>query len=145
MRPRKRLTELLVKAALETNPVMKSRTFHPRFLRSPLSFLGDSRVTGVELGINSLEGNDLENQQAVPTGAKEILNGGLVLRSIGYRSVCADGSIPFDTKKGKTINVRGRVEKGTMESIIFPHICYQDFSLETLTLPLKLSVRSHSA
>ncbi|KAJ1522206.1 hypothetical protein ONE63_002514 [Megalurothrips usitatus] len=114
VRPRKRLTELLVKAALETEPSIdtSSKIFKPLFMRSPLSFQGSTSVTGVELGLNSLHGADLENQQAIPTGEKEIINCGLALRSIGYRSVCADPSIPFDNKKGKVINEHGRVEKG---------------------------------
>lgn len=114
VRPRKRLTELLVKAALEDTPTVVSSTkiFRPLFLRSPLSFVGDSKVTGVEFGINSLEGLDLESQQAVPTGNTEEISCGMVLRSIGYRSVCADPTLPFDSKRGKVINVNGRVDKG---------------------------------
>lgn len=112
VRPRKRLTELLLKAALETDPAADGKTFRPLFLRSPLSFLGDTSVTGVELGLNSLQGSEMENQVAVPTSDKEIINGGLVLRSIGYQSVNADPSIPFDARKGKIINSNGRVDTG---------------------------------
>lgn len=120
VRPRKRLTELLAKAALEGTPTEDAltRSFRPMFLRSPLSFVGDSNVTGVEFGLNSLEGSDLESQKAVLTDKKEIINCGMVLRSIGYRSVCADQSIPFDDKKGKIANVNGRVEKGKEDCLI---------------------------
>ncbi|XP_034249133.1 NADPH:adrenodoxin oxidoreductase, mitochondrial-like [Thrips palmi] len=113
VRPRKRLTELLVKAALEAKTVdSPTKTFRPLFLRSPLSFVGDSNVTGVKFGINSLQGADLESQQAIATGKTEEIPCGMVLRSIGYKSVCADPTVPFDSKRGKVMNVNGRVDKG---------------------------------
>ncbi|KAK3919324.1 NADPH:adrenodoxin oxidoreductase, mitochondrial [Frankliniella fusca] len=112
VRPRKRLTELLVKSALETSPKPSSKEFRPLFLRSPLAILGDSRVTGVEFGLNTLEGTELENQRAIPTGEREVITSGMVLRSIGYKSVCPDPSIPFDNKRGRVINTKGRVEHG---------------------------------
>lgn len=103
-----------MKAALETTPVVSSdsKLFRPLFLRSPVSFIGDTAITGVEFSINSLVGSELENQQAIPTGQKEVISSGLALRSIGYRSVCADPSIPFDSKNGKVINKGGRVDEG---------------------------------
>ncbi|XP_026280926.1 NADPH:adrenodoxin oxidoreductase, mitochondrial [Frankliniella occidentalis] len=112
VRPRKRLTELLVKSALETNPKPSSKTFRPLFLRSPLSFTGDSKVTGVEFDLNTLQGEEFEHQTAISTGVKESIKSGLVLRSIGYRSVCADPGIPFDKQKGRVINTKGRVDHG---------------------------------
>lgn len=121
VRPRKRLTELLAKAALEGTPTTDAPTkiFRPLFLRSPSSFVGDTNVTGVEFGINTLEGPDLENQQAIATGKTEEISCGMVLRSIGYRSVCADQTIPFDSKRGKVINVNGRVDKGKQRKRCF--------------------------
>ena len=118
-RPRKRLTELLVRAALDSKevaPAPGSACFRPLFLRSPLRFMACPRVpdemAALEVAINRLEGDSPERQRAVPTEKTEVLNGGLALRSIGYRSVQADPEIPFDKKAGRVQNNRGRVGDG---------------------------------
>lgn len=103
-RPRKRLTELLIQASSEDTGQASSetstKTFHPLFLRTPLKCIGSSRVTGIELAVNRLQGDTLQNQNAVATEARELLECGLVLRSIGYKSVQADPDIPFNHKQG---------------------------------------------
>uniref|UniRef100_A0A1B6CMT6 NADPH:adrenodoxin oxidoreductase, mitochondrial n=1 Tax=Clastoptera arizonana TaxID=38151 RepID=A0A1B6CMT6_9HEMI len=100
-RPRKRLTELLIAANKKTDPVLvKEKTFHPLFLRTPISFIGEKEVSGIKLATNILEGEILEKQKAVETDTKETLDCGLVLRSIGYKSVQADPDIPFDPTTG---------------------------------------------
>lgn len=102
-RPRKRLTELLIQASLEdaARPSSEApiKTFHPLFLRTPLKCLGSSRITGIELAVNRLQGDTLQNQQAIPTDVCEVLECGLVLRSIGFKSVQADPDVPFNHKK----------------------------------------------
>ena len=45
------------------------------------------------------------------TGEHEVLDCGLVLRSIGYQSVRVDKAIPFDERRGVVPNVNGRVLK----------------------------------
>lgn len=47
-------------------------------------------------------------QIAVGTGSYEDLDCGLVLKSIGYKSVPVDG-LPFDHEKGVVPNIKGRV------------------------------------
>ena len=43
------------------------------------------------------------------TEDKEDIDCGLVLRSIGYKSIQVDQSIPFDELKGVVLNKAGRV------------------------------------
>lgn len=117
-RPRKRLTELMVKTALEP-PSEKQlklwgnaqKSWELRLLRSPLAILGqDSQVSALQLGVNRLEGPNLtEDQKVVSTGETETLECGLVLRSIGYKSVKVEDGIPFDEKRGIIPNTNGKV------------------------------------
>jgi ferredoxin--NADP+ reductase len=87
-------------------PAGKSHRIELRFLRSPIEILGegeDGPVTGVRVSINRLE-----NGRAVPTGEEEVIECGLVLRSIGYRGRPLD-SVPFDERRGLIRNEGGRV------------------------------------
>jgi ferredoxin--NADP+ reductase len=82
-----------------------------RFLRSPVELVGDGRggrVTGVRLGINRLERGVDGTTNAVSTGDHELLECGLVLRAIGYRSAPVDG-VPFDNRLGRIPNLDGRL------------------------------------
>ena len=87
-------------------PAGKSHRIELRFLRSPLEILGegeDGSVTGVRVAVNRLE-----DGRAVPTGDEEVIECGLVLRSIGYRGrPLAD--VPFDERRGLIRNEGGRV------------------------------------
>jgi ferredoxin/flavodoxin---NADP+ reductase len=90
-------------------PEGKSHRIELRFLRSPIEILGegeDGPVTGVRVSVNRLE-----DGRAVPTGEEEIIECGLVLRSIGYRGRPLDG-IPWDEKRGLIANEGGRVGPG---------------------------------
>jgi ferredoxin/flavodoxin---NADP+ reductase len=77
-----------------------------RFLRSPIEILGDGagRVCGLRVARNRLD----DHGRAVPTGEEEVIECGLVLRSIGYRGVPLD-CVPFDEHRGLIRNDRGRV------------------------------------
>jgi len=108
-RPRKRLTELLLKAGeQQTMKKEAGKEWQLKLFRSPLQFLSDdgqsSKVSSAVLGVNRAVGDQVED-----TGEKEIINTGLVLRSIGYKSVSVDASLPFDTGRGIVPNVEGRV------------------------------------
>lgn len=114
-RPRRRLTELLCKAADMTpsGDVDDSlRQFLLVFLRSPISFhpspVVPHTVGSMKLAVNQLDGE----QHAVQTGSTETVQCGLVLRSIGYRSTQADPDMPFDMKRGLVPNTSGVVEPG---------------------------------
>jgi ferredoxin--NADP+ reductase len=95
----------------------KSHRIELRFLRSPIEILGegdDGPVTGVKVGVNRLEAGEDGRLRAVPTGEEEVIECGLVLRSIGYRGRPLD-DIPFDERRGLIRNEGGRVceEDGT--------------------------------
>jgi ferredoxin--NADP+ reductase len=79
------------------------------FLRSPVEILGegsDGPVTGVRVSVN-----ELVDGRAVPTGEEEVIEFGLVLRSIGYRGRPLDG-IPWNEQRGLIANEGGRVGRG---------------------------------
>jgi ferredoxin--NADP+ reductase len=87
-------------------PSGKSHRIELRFLRSPVEILGegeDGPVTGVRVSVN-----ELVDGRAVPTGEEEVIECGLVLRSIGYRGTPLAG-IPFDERRGLIRNLGGRV------------------------------------
>ncbi|XP_063608887.1 NADPH:adrenodoxin oxidoreductase, mitochondrial-like [Penaeus indicus] len=118
-RPRKRLLELLAKTALDAPaPALASawasaqKEWRLRFLLSPVEVLAGAdgqTLSGLKLAHNRLEG-DGENQRAVQTEETETLECGLVLRSIGYKGVPIDSSLPFDQRTGTIANDNGRVK-----------------------------------
>ena len=110
-RPRKRLTELMLKHLEETptNVAASAKELHPIFLRSPVEFLGSGGISGIKLSINRLEGDDLSTQVAVPSGLFEDIPCGLAFRSIGYKSIQIDTSVPFDNKAGRIRTLTGKV------------------------------------
>ena len=99
-RPRKRLTELLARTALD-KPTEKqeelwaqgTKRWYLKLLRTPLEIIPSSNFNGsvaaIRLGVNELHpGEDMnESQSIVDTGNTEIIDCGLVLRSIGYKSI----------------------------------------------------------
>ncbi len=91
-------------------PEGKSHRLELRFLRSPVEILGegdDGPVTGVRVAVNKLV-EDGGRVRAVATGEEEVIECGLVLRSIGYRGEPVAG-IPFDPDRGLIRNDGGRV------------------------------------
>ncbi|XP_063445018.1 NADPH:adrenodoxin oxidoreductase, mitochondrial-like [Mytilus trossulus] len=115
-RPRRRLTELMYKTCMEpTEKDLKlwetaQKSWSLSFCMSPLEIFGDKDVTGLKLGINKLQGEDLVKQSAILTDQTIDMSCGLVLRSIGYKSILIDPDIPFDTKSGTIPNKESRVE-----------------------------------
>jgi ferredoxin/flavodoxin---NADP+ reductase len=92
-------------------PSGRSHRLELRFLRSPLEILGegdDGPVTGIRVGVNRLVTLQDGRVTAQPTGEEEVIECGLVLRSIGYRGVPLAG-IPFDERRGLIRNEAGRV------------------------------------
>jgi ferredoxin--NADP+ reductase len=82
-----------------------------RFLRSPVEILGegdDGPVTGIRVVHNQIERGDDGRLRAVPTEREEVIECGLVLRSIGYRGRALPG-VPFDDRRGLIRNQGGRV------------------------------------
>jgi ferredoxin--NADP+ reductase len=89
-------------------PSGKPKRLVLRFLTSPVAIGGDGRVESVELVRNRLEADERGRLAAVPTDARETVECGLVLRSVGYRGVAVPG-VPFDEGRGTMRNDGGRV------------------------------------
>ncbi|CAL1615236.1 unnamed protein product [Knipowitschia caucasica] len=117
-RPRKRLTELILKTALEAPGEKEQerrraalRSWGFRFYRSPLEVTADpsgTRVGALTLAVNRLEGS-AEAARAVLTGEQEVVPCGLVISSIGYKSLPMDPKLPFDPSRAVVPNSMGRV------------------------------------
>jgi ferredoxin--NADP+ reductase len=89
----------------------KSHRIELRFLRSPLEVLGDGedgRVSGLRVVRNRIQPDESGTLRAVATGEEEIIECGLVMRSIGYRGRPLPG-VPFDERRGLIRNDGGRV------------------------------------
>ncbi|KAK8955272.1 hypothetical protein KSP40_PGU014593 [Platanthera guangdongensis] len=116
-RIQRRVYELLSKAAgspyCQSSP--EQRELHFVFFRKPDRFLPSEN--GCTVGSLRLEKTTLEEnkssgkQSAVGTAEFEDINCGLVLKSIGYKSLPIFG-LPFDYNKGVVPNVKGRVVSG---------------------------------
>ncbi|PNT71618.1 NADPH:adrenodoxin oxidoreductase, mitochondrial isoform X2 [Brachypodium distachyon] len=120
-RIKRRVHELLSKAATmhkEKNS-NDQKELHFVFFRKPTRFLpseGGSTVGAVELEKTLLKDDAVTgNQVAVGTGEFEDLKCGLVLKSIGYKSLPTEG-LPFDNYKGVVPNLRGRVLSSESET-----------------------------
>ncbi|KAF7249117.1 NADPH:adrenodoxin oxidoreductase, mitochondrial [Varanus komodoensis] len=117
-RPRRRLTELLAKTALEEPDeqvagrwAVASQEWSLKFFRSPQEVLPTSDgkwARAIRLAVTRLEGSG-EFAKAVPTGEVEVLMSGLILSSIGYKSLPIDPAVPFDSRQGIIPNNLGRV------------------------------------
>jgi ferredoxin--NADP+ reductase len=92
-------------AAKQTTPGNKRIVF--RFLASPVDVVGDHRVEGLHVLRNRLgEGGGLVLGD--PATDTELVETGLILRSIGYRGSEVDG-VAWDSAAGIVPNVAGRV------------------------------------
>ncbi|XP_041363674.1 NADPH:adrenodoxin oxidoreductase, mitochondrial-like [Gigantopelta aegis] len=117
-RPRRRLTELLHKTGVSPSEkdskhwATASREWELRFCLSPVEIRAGNAgksVEGVRFCVNRLEGEDIVNKKAVPTDKTVDIECGLVLRSIGFRSIPIDSSVPFDSQRGIIPNQNGRI------------------------------------
>ncbi|KAL4120621.1 hypothetical protein QTP88_013280 [Uroleucon formosanum] len=108
-RPRKRLIQLMHDASQKTE--IRNKLFNILFLRTPISILGTSKIEGIELAVNHLEG-----ERAVVTNEKYTLKCELAFRSIGYRSVQVDPDIPFDKMSSTVPQSTGVYSVGWLSS-----------------------------
>uniref|UniRef100_A0ACD5TPU1 Uncharacterized protein n=1 Tax=Avena sativa TaxID=4498 RepID=A0ACD5TPU1_AVESA len=120
-RIKRRVYELLSKAATvhqeKSNDDRKE--LHFVFFRKPTRFLPSedgSTVGAVELEKTLLKDDEVTGKQvAVGTGDFEELKCGLVLKSIGYKSLPIEG-LPFDKYRGVVPNLRGRILSSESET-----------------------------
>jgi ferredoxin--NADP+ reductase len=80
-----------------SQPSQPSRTLVLRFHTTPTRVVGSGRVEGLEVRRG---------------GATEVIEAGLVVRSVGFRATPVPG-LPFDEATGTVPHERGRVEPGT--------------------------------
>lgn len=119
-RPRKRLTELMLKSLTEMNnpnDIVNKKCFRPLFFRSPQQFFVDDnkKLIGMDLSCNRLVGDKWYEQQCIPTDEKETINCGLALRSIGYKSIKVDKDLEFNN--GVVVNDKGFVKDKNSKGI----------------------------
>jgi ferredoxin--NADP+ reductase len=92
-------------------PQGRSHRLELRFLRSPVEILGegeDGPVTEVRVAVNRLVSRGEGRIGVESTGEEEVIECGLVLRSIGYRGEPLP-AVPFDEGRGLICNEGGRV------------------------------------
>ena len=89
----------------------RPRAVRLRFLASPVELRGNGRVEEIVIARNRLEPGPDGALRAVPTGDTEVLECGLVLRSVGYRGTPLEG-VPFDPERAVIPNEGGRVAPG---------------------------------
>jgi ferredoxin--NADP+ reductase len=94
------------------------RTIRMCFLVSPVEVLGqDGKMTGVRVEHNRLTLDDYGGVRARGTGKFDTYEAGLMLRSVGYRSMPLAG-VPFDEATYTILNVAGRVMHGGTSDMV---------------------------
>jgi len=101
---------LLADLAART-PAAGRRRIVLRFLTSPLRITGDTSVRALEITPTELYTDDDGIVRARPAGGTQVLETGLVLRSVGYRARPVPG-LPFDEASATVPHEAGRVEPG---------------------------------
>jgi ferredoxin--NADP+ reductase len=92
-----------LRAYAARKPEGKARAIRLRFFTSPVAILGDERVEAIEL-----VRNELVDGRAVATDVRDVVECGIVFRSVGYRGVSLPG-VPFDEGSCVVPNEDGRV------------------------------------
>lgn len=130
-RPRKRITEYMYNLAKSSSSLpndFNKKTINFMFLRTPVEILGNNivnskQVSGVKFKVNKyavdFTSKDLKLDTEEALNALKVIDDNektienipadLVVRSIGYKNVNIDDSVPFDKKLGVVLNQRGKV------------------------------------
>jgi ferredoxin--NADP+ reductase len=98
----------IIRGYATREPAHKPRRVVLRFLVSPVEILGDERVEGVRVVRNELVPGEDGSLRARATGDEEVLEAGLVLRSVGYQGQPLPG-VPFDERTRTIAHELGRV------------------------------------
>ena len=112
-RPKTRIVELInTVAAAGDAPTETFKNIFFKFLMTPTSFLsennsGSRSISGIKCERNKLVGDPF-HQKAVGTGAHEVIQCQLVLKSIGYKSLPIESSI-FNSRSNTINHINGRV------------------------------------
>jgi ferredoxin--NADP+ reductase len=98
----------IVAGYAQREPSGKPRRVVLRFLASPVEILGADRVEGVRVVRNELVADEHGALRARATDSEEIIEAGLVLRSVGYQGTPMPG-VPFDERTATIAHEAGRV------------------------------------
>ncbi|CAF1247794.1 unnamed protein product [Rotaria sordida] len=113
-RPRKRLTELMLKTARTKQSQNNAERFwYLKFWRRPKQLNGKTLVESVDFEhTESVANGDFSdpNLSVQPNGTIETIPCGLVIKSIGYYGVQIDPWLPFDTERGIIRNRQYRID-----------------------------------
>lgn len=108
-RSKKRLVELLYNTAVDSENKASDKKFEIKFFRSPKQIIcEDGKTKKIVLQVNTVE-DSTEQAQVISTKEREELDCGLVLRSVGYKSMSIDSELPFNYRKFIVPNEGGRV------------------------------------
>lgn len=110
----------IIQELAKRQPTGKSKRLILRFLVSPVELYGDEqgRVTGMKLVRNKLYATEAGSLRPQATDEFEMLDVGLVFRSIGYRGIPLPG-VPFHDSWGVIPNAGGRVlDPSTKEPLL---------------------------
>ena len=94
------------------------RRVHFRFLVSPVEIYGEDKVTGIRLVKNALRKTASGYLNSQPLDIFEVIDCGLVLRSVGYKGVALPG-VPFEARWGTIPHERGRVQTPVVKERVF--------------------------
>lgn len=118
-RTRRRLTEIMLNASTMTQKDLTTDTNATecvfKFLSRPIKIVADpntNQVKQLELAMNqfsSLEAFIDQNAKPDELDDTETIDCGLIIRSVGYKSVMLDNNLPVNHKEGSILNSEGRV------------------------------------
>lgn len=115
-----RNVEMLRTYAQQTSHPAGNRRIVMRFLVSPVEVIGeDGRVAAVRIEKNELYRSDDGSMRPSGTGQFETLAAGMILRSVGYRSVPLP-DVPFDQRRAVIPNIDGRVVAAAGSDTVVP-------------------------
>ncbi len=115
--PKAQLAKLEYLAARCKESPTGDATLHFDFLRSPKTFIGErGRLTSIELAINALQSRPDGSARAVDSGRTEVLDAGLAILAVGYRSHSIPG-LPIAPDSGIAANTDGQLlrDDGTLD------------------------------
>ena len=100
----------IIQEFARTEPDGRSKRLYIRFLVSPVEILGDESgaVSAVRIVHNELYRNEKGSVRPRATDDYEVLDAGLVFRSVGYEGVSLP-DVPFDADWNVILNEKGRV------------------------------------
>uniref|UniRef100_A0A673INE2 NADPH:adrenodoxin oxidoreductase, mitochondrial n=1 Tax=Sinocyclocheilus rhinocerous TaxID=307959 RepID=A0A673INE2_9TELE len=105
---------MMMKTVKEGRDEKAEKCWGFRFFRSPVEILAGAdgkRAAGIRLALNKLESAcACACACSDPTGQLEDVDCGLIISSIGYKSIPIDPAVPFDPQKAIVPNEMGRVQ-----------------------------------